>query len=184
MRMSASGLDRRSRWRSTRSCAWRLRSGRPSSPWCRARTRLRRWAWRWPATGRRTAAGWRARAARAREQWMMRLHGISSSVSSPGTQVPAASRCAEVRKQGGRGYEFAADLAVRAAWAAAPKSARLGRNGIARPFRSASCRRRTAASRRPRWRSRAAPRGCCARWDFPASANCRCRRAGAPIWWR
>ena len=52
------------------------------------------------------------------------------------------------------------------------------------PARSASCPRRTAASRRRRWRSRAAPRGCCGRWDFPASANCRCRRDGAPIWWR
>ena len=58
-------------------------------------------------------------------------------------------------------------------------------DGIARPpSHRYSCRRRTAVSRRRRWRSRAAPRGCCGRWDFPASANCRCRRDGAPIWWR
>ncbi len=29
-----------------------------------------------------------------------------------------------------------------------------------------------------------APRGCCARWASPASANCRCRRGGAPTSWR
>ena len=52
------------------------------------------------------------------------------------------------------------------------------------PAMSAWCHRRTAASRRRRWRSRAARRGCCGHWGFPASANCRCRRDGAPIWWR
>jgi hypothetical protein len=39
------------------------------------------------------------------------------------------------------------------------------------PATSASCPHRTAVSRRRRWRSRAAPRGCYVRWDFPASAS-------------
>ena len=80
-------------------------------------------------------------------------------------------------------YKFAADFCAAARWR--PARNWLGcRQWNRPPARSASCRRRTAASRRRRWRSRAAPRGCCARWDLPASANCRCPRAGAPIWWR
>ena len=42
----------------------------------------------------------------------------------------------------------------------------------------------TAGNRRPRLRSRAAPCGFCCRSASAASANCRCRPAGAPIWSR
>ena len=51
------GWNPRSRSRSTRSCAWRLRSGRPSSPWCPARRRPRRWVLPRRPTGRRKRQG-------------------------------------------------------------------------------------------------------------------------------
>src|SRR6185437_9059516 len=80
------------------------------------------------------------------------------------------------------GFPRAAGVSGRQTIAVGPAKARFARiNGALcsppwnQPAMSTWCRRRTAASRRPRWRSRAAPRGCCGRWGFPASANCRCR---------
>ena len=136
--------------------------------------------------GDRPADSGRVARAKARSGWCDAWHHGSPPVCCPSEPrfpwlrgaLRSKTRRATVRICG----RLCAGLGIAAGWS---QRNRLGlRAWNCPPARSASCRRRTAASRRRRWRSRAAPRGCCARWGFPASANCRCPRGGAPIWWR